>query len=156
MTLYVQPGIPPLLWVGVAGWIGTNLCFPLSSLACLPGYSFFLQRPLLPNLGTLRCEEEHLLPHCHVTLRADRTLLIVWDAPLPSGEWKPVKHLGMTANGKNSPFCPPLVLRESVSTSIVFFTPLLTVFKLPILWPVFSFLCLFHLSPWAAGPIFVG
>lgn len=52
ISVYVQPGIPPLLWVGVAGWIGTDLCFPLSSLASLPGYSFVLQRLLLPNLGT--------------------------------------------------------------------------------------------------------
>lgn len=52
ISVYVQPGIPPLLRVGVAGWIGTNLCFPLSSLACLPGYYLFPQRLLLPNLGT--------------------------------------------------------------------------------------------------------
>ena len=57
---------------------------------------------------------------------------------------------------RTAPFCPPLVLWESVRTSSVFFTPLLAVFKLPILWPVLSFLHLFLLSPWAAGPIFVG
>lgn len=37
---------------GVAGWIGTNLCFPLFSFACLPGYSFCPWSLLLPNLGT--------------------------------------------------------------------------------------------------------
>lgn len=39
-SVYAQPGIPPLLWVRVNGWIGTNLHFALSSLACVPGYSF--------------------------------------------------------------------------------------------------------------------
>lgn len=102
ISVYVQPGILPLLWVGVAGWTGTNLCFLLSSLACLPGYSFSPRDFCCPT-WILRCGEEYPLLHCHVTVCRQDTAERIGQQPLPSGTWRPLKHLEMVTNGMKSP-----------------------------------------------------
>lgn len=47
-----------------------------------------------------------------------------------SAKGKAAEHLEVTRNGRAAPSCPPLVLWESVGTSIVLFTPLVAGFKL--------------------------
>lgn len=109
------------------GWIGTNLCISLFS--CLFVWIFLPPTTTPPDFccrtWILSCGEENLLPCRRVTLCA---LLSVQD-PL-SGKGKTVEHLEVTTNGRASPSCPPLVLWESVGTSVVLFTPMLAVFKL--------------------------
>lgn len=102
ISLCVQPGIPPLLWVGVAGWIGTNLCFS-SLFFSLNAWIFFLPletsatQPGYGGVGRKSCSDTA------VCLCADRTLLSTWASPHTCGTWKLVKDLKVITNGGNSP-----------------------------------------------------
>lgn len=104
----VQPGIPPLLCVAVADWIGANLCL----LARL--FLFFSAELRCPT-WILCCGEENLLPHHHVTPRAQ---LSMQDAPLPSGMWKAAEHLEITTSRRTVSSCPPLCCGKELAPTL--------------------------------------